>query len=97
MSEERNDRIQAASLAFIEVAILGYVLLRMLAVWQGAPSPKSIYGGEHIPYFWRAATALWWAAVAAVAAWRLPQLRSLLSTLLLPLVLLSVVLSFMFP
>lgn len=97
MNPPQKDRIQAASLAFVEAAILGYVLLRLLTVWQGAPSPKTIYGGEHIPYFWRCATALWWGAVAAAAGWHVPQIRPFLSTLLLPLVLFSVVIAFMFP
>ena len=91
------ERIQAAALAFIEVAILGYVLLRLLSMWQGDPSPKAVYGGAHIPYFWRGATALWWAAVAALAGWRFPHLRPILSALLLPLLLFSVAIAFLFP
>jgi hypothetical protein len=97
MSEARTERIQAAALAFIEVAILGYVLLRLLSMWQGDPSPKAVYGGAHIPYFWRGATAIWWAGVAAAAGWRFPGIRTLLSTLLLPVLAFSVAIAFLFP
>ncbi len=94
---ERNEKIRAAALAFAEAAILGYVLLRLLAVWQGGPSPKAVYGGVHIPYFWRGATALWWGGLAALAGWRFPRIGPLLSSLLLPLLLFSVLISFLFP
>ena len=94
---ERNEKIRAAALAFAEAAILGYVLLRMLSVWQGSPSAKAVYGGVHIPYSWRGAPALWWGGLAALAGWRFPQLGPLLSSLLLPLLLFSVLVAFLFP
>lgn len=95
--EERNERITAAALAFAQVAILGYVALRLLGVWRGEPSPKAVYGGVHIAFFWRGATSLWWGSLAALAAWNYPDCRKILTPALPAVVLLSVCLAFLFP
>lgn len=77
-------------LAFAQGAILGYALLRLWSWWGGEPDPRLIRASEHIPFFWRVATALWWGSLAAVAAWRFPTSERWLERTLVPVVLVAV-------
>ena len=78
MAEAPEDRRVAAILAFLHAALLGYALLRLQSFLHGEPDPRSVGPSQHIPFFWRSATALWWGAMAAAAGWRWPQSRDAL-------------------
>lgn len=65
-----NRRFSAA-VCFANAAVLGYALHRLVFA-AGEPDPALIGPTEHIPYFWRTATALWWGGLAALGGWRFP-------------------------
>ena len=91
MSPDRAVRLRAATLAAAEMAILGYSLLRLLSAARGEPDPRYVVEIEHVGLFWRASTALWWAAMAAAAAWRYPAVGDRLAAWLLPVVLIATI------
>lgn len=94
---EREERIAAATLAFMNVAILGYALLRLYSFLKGEPDPRSVGPSTHIAFFWRSATACWWGSMAAAGAWRYPQVRGTLGKALPWILLLATVLAVLVP
>ena len=61
----------AAVVCFANAAILGYAAHRV-GFSFGEPDPRTIGPTLHTPFFWRAATALWWGSLAGLGGWRFP-------------------------
>lgn len=64
-------RIARGALVFAVVAPLAYLAQRLFERWQGGPGdPLGVVVEVHTAFYWRAATALWLAVVAAALAAR---------------------------
>lgn len=81
-------RAAAGWLGFVHGGVLGYTLHRLIGRWMGEPDPRAIIAAEHVGFYWRAATALWWACALAALAARVPELAAPLRRTLVPMVVL---------
>ncbi len=68
----RPNARSSAVLCFVFVAIVGYAALRLWGA-VGEPDPRTVGPSLHVGYYWRVATAVWWATLAAVGGWRFPD------------------------
>lgn len=81
-------RAVAAWLGFVHGGVVGYTVHRLASRWMGEPDPRAVISTEHVGFYWRAGTALWWACVLAALAARVPELEPPLRRALLPMVVL---------
>ena len=84
------NRAVAGWLGFIYGALLGYALHRIASKLLGEPDPRTVIASEHVGFYWRVGTALWWGCLLGAFCLRFPETESPLRKALLPMVALVV-------
>ncbi len=85
-----GDRRIAAWLGFAQGALLGYAGHRLATKLLGEPDPRTVIASEHVGFYWRAATAVWWGLLLAGFSWRFPRVEPALRRTLTPAVVIAV-------
>lgn len=80
----------AAWLGFVHGALIGYAAHRLATKLLGEPDPRTVIASEHVGFYWRAGTALWWGVLLAAFCWRFPGMEAGLRRSLIPMVILVV-------
>lgn len=96
MPADRELRRFSAVACGVVAAVAGYALHRAVFA-VGEPDPRTVGPSEHIGYFWRVATALWWAGLAAIGGWRFPSIGPMAARSLPWVVAAAVVVAFLLP
>ncbi len=80
----------AGWLGFVHGSVLGYAAHRLVSVALGEPDPRVVIASEHVGFYWRAGTAMWWGLLLGAFCLRFSGSEPVLRRTLVPVVIVAV-------